>query len=61
MVADRGELFWTCGSCGTVVKKSLSGGSSTTLASGQNNPISIAVDATHVYYGTNDALKRAAR
>ncbi|RYZ04056.1 MAG: hypothetical protein EOO73_25755 [Myxococcales bacterium] len=59
MVAANGYLYWSCSSCNTIRKKPLAGGSSTLLVSGQTNLKSLAVDATHVYFGTNTALKRA--
>ncbi len=58
MVAHSGAVYWTCGTCGTVVKKVISTSASTTLASGESNPRSIAVDDTHVYFGTSSGLVR---
>jgi hypothetical protein len=58
MAVSSGSLYWTCSSCGNVVKKPLGGGAKTVLASGQTSPSAIAVDATHVYFGTSNALKR---
>lgn len=58
MVTNAGYLYWACGSCGTLVKKPLSGGTSITLATGLSNPSAIAVDATYVYFGTSNTLGR---
>ncbi len=59
MVAANGYLYWACSSCNTIRKKPLSGGSATLLATGHANLRSLAVNATHVYFGTDTALKRA--
>jgi hypothetical protein len=61
MVARSGVLYWACGSCGTVVKQAVGGSTSILLASGQANPRSLAVDDTHVYFGTSSALKRVVK
>lgn len=58
MVAHHGAVYWTCGTCGTVVKQAVGGTTSLTLASGEANPRSIAVDDTHVYFGTSSGLVR---
>jgi hypothetical protein len=58
MVAHKGAVYWTCGTCGTVVKQLVGTTTSATLASGEDSPHSIAVDDTHVYFGTNSALVR---
>ena len=58
MVAHNGAVYWTCGTCGTVVKQLVGGTTSITLASGEANPHSIAVDDTHVYFGTSTSLVR---
>jgi hypothetical protein len=59
MVAANGYLYWACSSCNAIRKKPLAGGSSTLLAAGHANLRSLAVDATHIYFGTDTALKRA--
>ena len=51
----------TCPGCGTVSKQAVSGGGVTTLASNQSSPNCLAVDATYVYFGTSNALKRIAK
>jgi hypothetical protein len=61
MVANGGVIYWTCPGCGTVSKQAVSGGGVTTLASNQSSPNCLAVDATYVYFGTSNALKRIAK
>jgi len=58
MVAHAGTVYWTCGTCGTVVKQLVGATISTMLASGEDNPHAIAADDTHVYFGTNSGLVR---
>lgn len=61
MVAQSGVVYWACGSCGSVVKKSVAGGDSAVVASRQGNVRSLAVDDKYVYFGTDTALKRVAK
>jgi len=61
IVANGGILYWTCSSCGTVEKQPLAGGTRNLLTSGQDQPISLAVDGRHVFFGTSTALKRIAK
>lgn len=58
MVAKNDFLYWACSSCNAISKKPLAGGAVTTVVSAQSNLLSLAVDATHVYFGTTSALKR---
>jgi hypothetical protein len=56
MKRDGGNLYWTCSSCGTVMRQALDGTTATTLASGLDSPRCLAVGAERVYFGTAHAL-----
>ena len=51
---DAFSVYWTNEVDGTVMKAPLNGGSATTLAAGQNSPLTAAIDAASVYWGTAD-------
>jgi hypothetical protein len=58
MTVRNGSLYWTCSSCGTVMKQAIAAGSATTLATNQTSPKAVAVDDGHVYWGTSNDLWR---
>lgn len=45
-------MYWSDWGTGTVMKVALEGGVITTLATAQDNPLTIAVDATRVYWAS---------
>jgi len=53
LAVDATNLYWV-NSSGSVVKVAISGGSTTTLATGQNSPQAIALDSANVYWTTTD-------
>jgi hypothetical protein len=62
MAIDTGTLYWTCSSCGTVMKKPLNGfQEGSTLAINQNAPTCLAVRGDRVYFGTHNELKWVAK
>jgi len=58
MVAANDNLYWACSSCKAIYKKPLAGGSKAAVVIGESDLLSLAVNATHVYWGTSTALKR---
>jgi hypothetical protein len=56
-----GVLYWTCSYCGTLLKKSVSGGAITTIASGLTEPGPLAIGPTYVYVGTQTSVRRYAK
>ena len=54
---DGSTLYWTCTSCGTVSKHGFTGGTTTTLASGEHAPEYLAVDAARLYRGATGAIR----
>lgn len=61
MTIAGGTLYWTCKSCGTVMKQLLTGTTSTTLAAQQPSPGPLAVGSTRVYFGTTESLSSVAK
>jgi hypothetical protein len=53
LVVDNSSVYWTASDTGTIQQVSINGGAVTTLASGLNQPMRVAVDATHVYWTEN--------
>jgi hypothetical protein len=58
IVVDATNVYWTSPESGAVLTVPLAGGSAVTLASGQNNPHSIALDTTSVYWANLDAVMK---
>jgi hypothetical protein len=64
MASNWPDIYWTNeGVSSTVMDRSLAGGPPVTIASNQNDPLAVAVDATNVYWlsSTPDALMKAPR
>jgi hypothetical protein len=53
LTIDGTTVYWASQTTGTVFKAPLDGGAVTTLASGQDDVIAIAVDETSVYWLNN--------
>jgi hypothetical protein len=53
-----GVLYWTCAFCGTLLKKPVSGGAVTTIASALSEPGPLAIGPTYVYVGTQTSVRR---
>jgi sugar lactone lactonase YvrE len=59
-VLDASFVYWT--TAATVMRAPLAGGSSVELASGQNSPIGLAIDAGSLYWmNTNGSLMRVTK
>jgi hypothetical protein len=59
VASDGTYLYWTNSAAGTLSRAPVAGGAVVTLLSGQNSPMSIAVDATKVYWMTGDGTVSA--
>ncbi|MGA7420360.1 MAG: choice-of-anchor D domain-containing protein, partial [Acidimicrobiales bacterium] len=47
---SAGHIYWANQGDGTIKEAPVSGGTATTLVSGQKNPFGVAVDANHIYW-----------
>lgn len=61
LLVDKKELYFTAWSLGTVNRMPSAGGSIEAIAEAQNLPVGIAVDATNVYWATDDSVMKRAR
>jgi hypothetical protein len=52
---DQPDGFWANQGAGTIVQANLDGTGVTTLVSGQNGPVGVAVDSTHIYWANQGA------
>jgi hypothetical protein len=52
--APAGHLYWA-NDAGTISEVPLAGGPATTLVTGQNGPVGVAVDSSHIYWADNGA------
>ncbi len=57
MTADTTHLYWTGYYLGTVTRQALSGGPAVTLASGENHPDALLLDAGTLYISTDNGIK----
>jgi len=61
LLLSAGYLYWTNSVAGTVKKRALNGSPAITIASGQNSPMHIAVNADQVFWGVKSGLLSAPR
>jgi len=54
LALDEAFIYWSDSSDGTIKRRALSGGETTTILSGQVNPRSLAIDASSIYWLTED-------
>jgi hypothetical protein len=52
---DGTNVYWVDYGSSVVMQKPLAGGSAVTVASGQDYPVGIAIDATSIYFTNSDA------
>lgn len=51
---DGASVYWADYNAGEVLSVPLAGGTPTTLVTGQQGPVAIAVDSTSVYWANSD-------
>ena len=50
MAVDGSHIYWANLEAGTIDEAPLTGGTATTLVTGQDNPEGLAVDSSHIYW-----------
>jgi hypothetical protein len=55
VASDGTNVYWTDGAVGTVIKMPIGGAAPITLASQQENPVGLAIDAKSAYWGVASA------